>query len=150
MLVSIIVLAFATAVASNAQSGGRKLSADVPFDFVVGDKTLAAGQYSVRQISTNSDSVLAIRSRDGNHKAARLTNAVSSGAPSKRASLTFRRYGNTYYLAQVWVPGSTEGREMLKSKAERSMERELAKSSPTDNPAREAKAEIVTIAAEVE
>jgi hypothetical protein len=149
MLISIIALAFVTAVASNAQSGGRKLNADIPFDFVVGDKTLAAGEYSIRQITTNSDSGLAIRSRDGNHKAMRLTNAVSSGTRAKRASLTFRRYGNTYYLAQVWLPGSAEGRETLKSKAERSIERELAKSSSKDNLAQN-RAEIVTIVAEVE
>ena len=127
-----------------------KLNANVPFDFVVGDKTLAAGEYSVRQISTNSNEALAIRSSDGNHKAIRLTNAVSSNSPGKRASLTFRRYGSTYYLAQVWLPGSAEGREMLKSKAERTIERELAKNSSTDNLAQNVRAEIVTIIAEVE
>ena len=149
MLISIIALAFVTAVASNAQSSGRKLNAAIPFDFVVGDKALAAGEYSIRQITTNSDSGLAVSSRDGNHKAIRLTKAVSSSKVVRRASLTFRRYGNTYYLAQVWIPGATEGRETLKSKAERSMERELAKSSSKDNLAQN-RAEIVTIVAEVE
>lgn len=151
MLVSIIALAFVTAVASNAQSGGRsKLNANIPFDFVVGDKTLAAGEYSIKEITTSSDDALAIRSRDSKHSAIRLTNAVSSSAPGKRASLTFRRYGNRYYLAQVWLPGSTEGREMLRSKDERWMERELAKNSSNDNLAQNVKAEIVTISAEVE
>jgi hypothetical protein len=148
MLVSIIALAFATAVVSNAQSRTQQLNADIPFDFVVGNKTLAAGQYSVRPIS--SDGGTLVRSRDGRHSAIRLTNGVIADAPKKQASLTFRRYGNTYFLAQVWMVGSTEGREMIKSKAERAVERELARNSSSNSLAQNAKPEIVTIIAEVE
>ena len=42
MLVSIIALAFMTAVVSNAQSSRNSLRANIPFDFHVGDKTLEA------------------------------------------------------------------------------------------------------------
>jgi hypothetical protein len=147
MLVSIIVLAFATAVASNAQSSGKNLRANIPFEFVVGDKTLAAGQYSVGQITTNSNEGIAIVSRDRQHRVIRLTSAVSTRSPMKHSSLTFRRYGSTYYLAKVWMAGSAEGRETLKSKAERSVERELARNSSESNLAQNVKVEIVTIIA---
>jgi hypothetical protein len=150
MLVSIIVLAFATAVATNAQSSGKKLRADIPFEFVVGDKTLAAGVYSVGQITTNSNEGIAIVSRDGQHSAMRLTNAVSTIAPMKKASLTFHRYGSTYFLTKVWMAGSAEGREMLKSKAERSVERELARNSSESNLAQNTQVEIVTIIAGID
>jgi hypothetical protein len=150
MLVSIIVLSFVTAVASNAQSRGKKIKADIPFDFVVGDKTLAAGEYLVGQITTNSDAGILIRSSDGHQKAISLTNAVSASAPKRKNALTFRRYGNTYFLAQVWLSGSVSGREVLKSKTERSTERELARNSSAGNLAQNAKAEVVTIIAEVE
>ncbi len=145
MLVSIIALAFVTAVASNAQSGGNNLKADIPFDFVVGSRTLAAGEYVVGQITTNSADAVMVRSSDGEHNAIRITNAISASAPKRKTTLTFLRYGNTYYLSQVWMAGSAEGRELLKSKSERSAERELAKNSSEGN-----KAEIVTIIAEVE
>jgi hypothetical protein len=150
MLVSIIVLAFATAVASNAQSRVKKIKADIPFDFVVGDKTLAAGEYLVGQITSGSDAGILVRSSDGSQKAIRLTNAVSVNAPQKKNVLTFRRYGDTYFLAQVWLSGSVSGREVLKSKAERSTGRELARNSSSGNLAQNARAEIVTIIAEVE
>jgi hypothetical protein len=145
MLVSIVALAFVTAVASNAQPGGRKLKADIPFDFVVGGKTLAAGEYTVGQITTNSTDAILVHASDGGHNAVRLTNAVIANAPKRKTSLTFMRYGDTYYLSQVWIAGSMEGRELLKSKSERSVERELAK-----NSSEKAKPEIVTIIAEVE
>ena len=150
MLVSIIVLAFATAVASNAQSGGKNLKASIPFDFVVGDKTLAAGDYSVRRITANADGIL-VRSSNSGHNAIRLTNALTAGAPKRKTTLNFLRYGTTYYLSQVWIAGSREGREMVKSKSERAAERELARNaSASSNTAQNAGPEVVTIIAEVE
>jgi hypothetical protein len=146
MLVSIIALAFMTAVATNAQSGSLKLRAEVPFDFVVGDKTLPAGTYAVREITLSSDGALLISSRDSNHRTIRLSHSVKASG-IKGARITFRRYGDTYFLAQVWTSGSMEGREIVKSKAERAAERELAKSASQNNLA---KAEVVTIFAEVE
>jgi hypothetical protein len=140
MLISIIALAFATAVAATAQSRSQKIRADIPFDFVVGDKTLAAGEYVVGSLTSTTSEGLAISSSDGNHRALRLTNAVISSAP-KPSMLIFHRYGNTYFLAQVWTQGATEGRELVRSKAERSAERELASN---------ARPEVVTVSADVE
>jgi hypothetical protein len=150
MLVSIVALALVTAIAAAAQSGGGKLKADIPFDFVVGDKTLAAGEYTVGQISTSSSDAIMIRNSAGGHKAMRITNAVASSAPKRRTQLTFHRYGNTYYLSQIWVAGSAEGRQMLKSKQERVAERELARNSAAGNLAGNDQPETVTITAEAQ
>lgn len=150
MLVSIVALALVTAVASSAQSGGRKLKADIPFDFVVGDRTLAAGEYIVGQISTSSPDAIMVRNSAGGHNTMRITNAVVSSAPKRKTQLTFQRYGNTYYLSQVWIAGSAEGRQMLKSKQERAAERELARNSVAGDLAENSKPETVTIIAEVQ
>ena len=72
-----------------------------------------------------------VRSTDSRQNAMRLTSNVQANAPKDRAMLIFHRLGNNYYLAQIWTPGSAEGREILKSKAERAAEQELAK-----NPSR--------------
>ena len=141
MLVSIVALAFITALISNAQSRPRQVRTNVPFDFVVGEKTLPAGNYTVGTISRTSADAVLIRSNDGRQKAIRLTNSISDSANIRRARLVFHRYGNTYYLAQVWAAGMNEGREMLKSKMERA-EAELAQNS--SGP------EVVTIVAELE
>ena len=150
MLVSIIALAFVTAIASSAQPRGKMIRADIPFDFVVGDKTLAAGKYSVGQITSNSDGGILVKSRTGNHGAMRLTNALLASAPKPKTSLTFLRYGNTYFLSQVWISGSREGREVIKSKAERAAGRELARNSSQGNLAQDSRPEVVTIIATVE
>ena len=150
MLVSIIALAFVTAIMSNAQSRGQRLRADIPFDFVVGDKTLAAGAYSVNEIMTNSDGGISIRRLKGGQGAIRLTSAVLANAPRQKTSLTFLRYGNAYFLSQIWVSGSAEGRQVIKSKAERSAGRELARISSSNSLAQNSKPEVVTISATLE
>lgn len=147
MLVSIIALAFMTAVASNAQGGGQSLKVDIPFDFVVGDKTLAAGKYAVSQITQDNAGTL-VRNIDSKQSVVRLTNAVQSNAPKSRAMLTFHRYGNSYFLAQIWSPGSKEGREILKSRSQRMAERELAKNPQGSELAKNV--ETVTIFAEIQ
>lgn len=42
------------------------------------------------------------------------------------ARLVFNRYGEEYFLSQVWTDGGQLGRELPKSKRERSLEKVLA------------------------
>ena len=148
MLVSIIALAFMTAVVSSAQSGRQQLRANIPFEFAVGDKTLAAGEYVVGQITTLDNSVIRVQENSGGRSAARLTNTVQAKAAKSRGMLVFHRYGSSYFLSQIWTPGSAEGREMLKSKAERAVELELAKNASRGELAKNM--EVVTIFAELQ
>jgi len=39
------------------------------------------------------------------------------------ASLIFNRYGNEYFLSQVWAKGGSVGRGLPKTRAERELER---------------------------
>ena len=73
MLVVITTVAFVTAMVSNAQTKGQRLSANVPFDFVVGDKTMTAGQYSIGRITQESDTGILVRSANSDHKIHRNT-----------------------------------------------------------------------------
>ena len=121
MLALLLTLALATAVATANGQARQKLSANVPFDFIVGDKVLAAGQYRVSQVGIG-DEALAIRSADSKSTAIRLTNAMTA-QEREPVSLVFHRYGNTYFLSQVWE-GDRIGRQLLKSRQESAMQRE--------------------------
>src|SRR5499427_2268863 len=61
MLMLVVGLAFASAAVANGQS--RQLTANVPFDFVVADKTLQSGQYRVRKEGIAGE-VITVRSAD--------------------------------------------------------------------------------------
>jgi len=89
-----------------------------------------------------SPGALAISNVDKRQHAIRIAHGVASSNQNGRAKLVFRKYGNRYYLTQVWIPGYN-GMEFQKSKTERALEREtmLSKNSTT---------ELVTIMADLQ
>ena len=126
-MIALLVLVGSMAVAAQAQTVGRtQLIANIPFQFNVGNKTLPAGEYSVRQVNPDSDcGVLLLSSRDGNASAMIQVDSVI-GKAQETAKLTFHRYGNKYFFAQAWIDGDNTGMQAPKSKAERAAESELA------------------------
>jgi len=125
MLMLIVVLALATAVASaNAQSS-NKVVADIPFEFSVGYKTLPAGEYAVKTI-TSAGNALMIQSADGKTSALRLSEETERMKNQTHARLVFHRYGERYFLAEVWNGIDKTGRQLLKSQEESAIEREFA------------------------
>jgi hypothetical protein len=154
MLVSIIALAFMTALVSNAQSRSQQLKANIPFDFMVGDKVLPAGQYVVGTITSNSDEGIVVRSRDGRHSAMRLTMPLLARTPkgNARGKLTFYRgsIDRRYYIMDIWKSGATVGRQLLPSKAQRAAERAQSAIASNKDSAGSAQPETVTIYAELQ
>ncbi len=118
---------------------GTKVTADIPFDFAVNGKTLAAGKYDV----TNGAApyTLIIRNQQTGSAATVIVRNEDAKKMGK-ALLTFRRYGAQHFLGSV-----SDGQrisEVPKSNAERKAAR------GTDNLANnELKPEIVTINATV-
>jgi hypothetical protein len=122
MLMVTLALAAASAAVANGQSN-HALTAQVPFEFVVGEDALSAGEYSVRSIDQARDAI-EIMNRDGK-SLVRLSSPAERRGTAKAAKLVFHRYGNTYFLSQIWMAGEDSGRELAKSKQERAREREL-------------------------
>jgi hypothetical protein len=123
MFTLIVVIALASAVVSaNAQSS-QLVTSNVPFEFIVGDKTLPAGEYRVSQALSKG---LTIQSADAKNSAIRLANDIQANKTRKQARLVFHRYGNRYFLSEVWSGPDSTGRQVVKSRQERAIERELA------------------------
>ena len=110
---------------AQAQSLANPIRVKVPFDFVVSNKTLAAGEYFIQRAQPNSgDGMVLLSSANGQTKIFRLTNAIQSLIPTTRVTLVFHRYGTQNFLAQVWPAGAFRGRELPKSRTERELERQ--------------------------
>ena len=118
-----MLLIVLTAMSVSAQSQRSKVI-EIPFNFIIGDKTLPAGAYTVEPNRRDFDLVWKIRSSDNRNSALFITMAVRKDAP-KTTELVFHRYGGKYFLSQIWTPGGNTGRELLMSH----LERELAKNS---------------------
>ena len=133
MLVLIVTIALAAAVVSaNAQSNANKIVADVPFEFSVGYKALPAGTYSVQSIVSAGDGLL-IQSTDGKMSALRLSEATRRIKEKPQARLVFHRYGERYFLAEVWNGVDNTGRQLTKSQEERAIANELMLASTKEN-----------------
>jgi len=121
MLVLVVMLSLVTASATKAQSSRQV--ANIPFDFVVGSEELQAGEYRVEAASSTG---MAMKI-SGEHKGVyRLSSTITASRRAEKGKLVFHRYGNRYFLAEIWTPGESVGRELLKSKDEKAVERELA------------------------
>ena len=107
---------------AHAQYTG-KMEVKIPFDFVAGDTKLAAGEYTVRPIYTDANCMLLIQSHDGQKQAMVASKSMQAREIQYQRKLIFNHYGDNYFLAQVWLPGSDRGRGLFKS----SHETELAK-----------------------
>lgn len=113
-----------TAVSVCAQSVRSKVT-NIPFSFVVGQKTLPAGEYTLEPNRKDSHIVWLIQRRDGRTSALFTTMPVRASETEEDAKLIFHKYGDQYFLSQIWSRGENSGRELLMPR----LERELAKNA---------------------
>jgi hypothetical protein len=128
-LTMVLVSVMATVVmvgAAQGQSLASKIRINIPFDFTVGDYKLPAGEYAVGRAQLPSgDAVLLVSSLNHQGNVFRLTNTAQSVEPKHVNTLVFHRYGDEYFLYQVWPKGATVGREIPKSRGEREVARQV-------------------------
>ncbi|HEX3184503.1 MAG TPA: hypothetical protein VHQ94_06890 [Pyrinomonadaceae bacterium] len=142
------MLIFTSAATTHAQSLANRPRFNVPFDFVFGEKKFAAGKYSIgRTVNGSDDTMMSIADNDGRSKAVLLSNAVIKTRAQTKALLVFHRYGDQYFLVQVWAAGATTGRQFPQSKSERDVQKQLASNGSANKVALNTKSDTVIIAA---
>jgi hypothetical protein len=125
-LIQTAVAALTLAAAGYAQSA-QDLKVTVPFDFVAGSRALHAGQYTVSQ-PANSSAVV-IRSAGSAPGVVMITNRVESPGRQEIGKLVFHRYGDRYFLSEVWNPDL--GSQLPASAQERKLAQNLREAPAT-------------------
>jgi hypothetical protein len=124
LLCAILLATFV--VSAQAQSPSNRVTAQIPFDFNIGDKKLPSGKYSIGRLRQNSDDIVqSIDAEDGHSKAIRTSIPVRNLDLTDNAKLVFHRYGDQYFLYQVWPAGTSTGRQFTASRSERDARRNL-------------------------
>jgi hypothetical protein len=116
------VLLVLTAVSVAAQSERSKVT-NIPFSFIVGEKTLPAGKYTVEPNRRDFDKVWLVQNRDGRTSALFTTMPVRASETQEKTKFVFHKYGDQYFLSQIWTPGGNSGRELLMQALERELPR---------------------------
>ena len=118
---SIFACAFAIgtiASATNAFAQRTHVMVDVPFPFQEGTHSFPAGVYHIEETSAN---MLLVRSENGDQiKLVMALGETCLKAPST-GKLVFHKYGDRYFLSDIWRANSTVGRQMLVSRAEKEL-----------------------------
>jgi hypothetical protein len=97
----------------------KKIKVTIPFDFLVGNKQLKAGDYVVQSWGTAGDGALLFKSVDGNARQIVFAVPVETNKTGNHERLVFHRYGGERFAAQVWFMGDEEGYELIPGTRER-------------------------------
>jgi hypothetical protein len=115
-MIALLIGALLLACASAQAQVSSTTKTDIPFDFAVGNRMLRAGEYKIRR--TSDSQIMAVISSEQKTEVFVLAveKIESTGSPSIK--LVFHRYGNSYFLSEVWSGGDS-GVRIAPSKAER-------------------------------
>jgi hypothetical protein len=95
------------------------LDADIPFQFHVGNKELPAGKYRIHMVNNSDLTAMEIISADDSTSALfRVQETDANSAPTK-SELIFNKYGNRYFLAELFDEGNPSGSELIESAYEK-------------------------------
>ena len=138
-LMAVAMFATTITVASVRAQNAGNFAVTIPFAFAAAGKTLPAGDYYVRRRLNGAQVVMRIESKKGWMSIYVPTHGVQSTEIQNESKLVFNKYGEQFFLSQVWVAGRSSGEELNKTSRERILQRELA--------LRVGKLETITIAA---
>ena len=124
---------------AGAQEPGTKIRASIPFDFTVKGKTLPAGEYEVSRVMDEPITLLLRNVHDKHDEVVVETEPVIGRMTPKRDELIFNRYGESYFLSEVFTAGEQTGEELYPTHRERELRSEMARN--------QAGPETVTVAA---
>ena len=132
-ILALSILTVGAVATASAQIAETRMSAQIPFAFIVGEQTLSAGRYQLRRIG-DDPYLLCIQNVDDRRESAIFnTGLVDEGDWIRESQLVFHRYGDIYFLAEITSQYERIARELRPSKQERRMERDLV----SDNRGRE-------------
>lgn len=110
----------------------KKVKVTVPFDFLLGNKQLKAGDYVVQSWGTAGGRALLFTSEDGGVRQVVFAVPVETNKTGNHERLVFHRYGGQQFAAQVWFMGDEEAYELIPGTRERES---AANQAAADHPA---------------
>ena len=112
----VLALMLVSTGAALAQLATTRITAQVPFGFIVGDKAVPAGEWTVSSGPMNGG--LLIQNHDASVGLLSLPQKDESKKPAGSCVLVFHRFNNRYFLSEIKVEGSTIAYRLPQGKTE--------------------------------
>jgi hypothetical protein len=124
-----LTLSLGAAMYGPTTAQAQSVTVSIPFNFSANDQKVPAGIY---RISLQAPRYLSFVNTQSTRKQyLMLVQPTGEQNSQDEGRLTFRRYGDSNYLYQVWMPGQGEGRQFTRSRAEQETLRGLKSSALT-------------------
>ena len=121
-LTALVLALIVNAPFANAQSA----KANIPFDFAVADKSMPAGTYTVSEIGDCEIRVANAQSNETILVHAQREERIDH----QGARMVFHKYGDKYFLAEVWNGAGNSGLEFAADKWEKEVRAAYRNTSP--------------------
>lgn len=105
-----IVSLLISVIPAASQINESKWTANIPFDFIVGDNHMPAGQYVIK--SNPQTMRLILTNKETRQRAVLFTRNVQELARHGKTELIFRRDGDRHVLHQVWDANESHGHDV--------------------------------------
>lgn len=128
---TILVIAALLAIvftSAEAQSD-RLIAANVPFNFVIKDRALPAGEYVFALVHVGGSDAIKIQSANGHITAFVPTRPAKAKASQAEAKLVFNCYADQYFLSQVYGLEESTAQQLRRARAEERLAESLKESS---------------------
>ena len=113
---------------SGAQAQSVVMLANIPFEFQMGSKQMPAGDYVIHY----APHLVTLQQGHGGTAATALTTSTSRAKAPETGILQFNRYGDAYFLSNIWTPYSGDGASFFKSPREKELARQISHGQPTE------------------
>jgi hypothetical protein len=111
-----LTLSLGVALSKPTAAQAQSVTVNVPFNFSANDQKIPAGTY---RVSLEAPRYLSFVNTQSTKKQYLMLVQPSWGQNTQDGGrMIFRRYGDSNYLAQVWMPGQGAGRQFIRSKSE--------------------------------
>lgn len=105
-VMTMLMITFAGMAGTAKAETGPTTKVNIPFEFSVGDRTYAAGEYSLTEYRPN---LIAMYDARGRHVGIALTYARLNFKPSADSKVRFELVDGHYALEEVWIAGESTG-----------------------------------------
>ena len=102
----------------------------VPFAFQDGRLNFPAGRYTIQAANEHT---LVLRNSVGDQIGVIMTIGEQRAEAPRSAKVIFHKYGDQYFLSDVWLANSTIGHQLVVSRAEKALRGTPAKRLAPDN-----------------
>lgn len=113
-IATLLVAAFTSV---QAQSD-RLITANVPFNFMIKDRALPAGEYVFALVQVGGSDAVKIQTADGHITAFVPTRSARAKASPTEPKLVFNRYADQYFLSQVFGLEDSTAQQLARPRAE--------------------------------